>query len=299
MKKIGQTIFLALSCGLLHASEHADLIFIYSHGMTSSEAKAGAYKKAKIIPESTHHFNYSDAYLSFEPSRGYGVALDFWSSCIGQNADTQKLLYNINNHPRTVLFGESRGASAILNGLGSLGPQQNHVIAAVLDSPFDTVNSVIDYQISRLGLQLLGLAAKRFERAIPYFCWNYDPNGIQPIKSIENIDPNTPMLFIASAQDTVVPYKCSVELYKKLFEQGHENVYLLPLAEGKHGWIMQGPQKELYRDVIHAFYQKHKINHGIESDDISPRGHDILEDYCRPNKAQLAQSGGVKFLRSH
>ncbi len=297
MNKIVHTIFLALSCGVLQASEHARKVttFIYSHGFTSCKAKANSYIQARIIPETTRKFNYSDAYLSWEPSHGYGVALDFWNSCIGQNSDIKKLACEVDQYSGPiVLAGESRGASTILNYLGSEYAKSDRIAAAILDSPFDMVKSVLAHRLKLLGLKDV-LSPEAVERAAPYFCWNYDPNGIQPIKSVALIDHEIPIFMVCSAEDAIVPHSSGLALYKEMLRSGHKKAYLLMLERGKHGWIMQGPQGDLYRKVVHAFYESNGIDSGLES---SPGGHDLLQDYCQPTLEQLEQPDFMSLLAS-
>ncbi len=274
--------------------------FIYSHGIASCQAKAVSYINAAIIPNSSKRFNYSDAYLSFEPPHGHRCTFDFWRSCIGQADDAERLAQEVDKHHEpVVLAGESRGASTILNYLGSsLYMQRFRVAAAVLDSPFDKVESVIEHQLDILRLRAI-IDPQNIEKALPYICWRYNPQGMQPIRSLETIEQkDIPTLLICSAQDTIVPPRCSFRLYTKARVLGYAKVHLLALAEGKHGWIMQGPCGDLYRSVVHAFYEKYQIGHDIvTSQDARQHGHYILENYCQPTLEELANQAGVRFLK--
>ncbi|MBY0110376.1 MAG: prolyl oligopeptidase family serine peptidase [Candidatus Babeliaceae bacterium] len=300
LKKV--LFFFAISCGLLQASGHARRItnFVFSHGFASCKVKADAYKQARVIPPTAEQFNYSDACLSFEASQGYGIALDFWNSCIGQSADVDRLAHEVNKYDEpVVLFGESRGAATIINYLASKHATSGRVVAAVLDSPFDRLKSVLALRLKLLGLQRL-LSPESIERLVPYICLKYKPHGAQPIESIEKINPTIPLMLIASTQDDIVPHACSIELYKKLLKQGHERVYLLLLSQGKHGWIMQGPKAKIYRKVVYAFYQKYSIDHGIQDDhEMSTSSYDILQDLCKPTLEQLANLESITCLETH
>lgn len=295
MGKIGCAILFTFSCGLLQASERARIVttFLYSHGYSSASYKARSYIDSQVIPSDTKLFDFDDAYFRLEPRRGYGVGVNVWHSSLGQDADIKRLADEINKHTEPVIpWGESRGAATIVNCLGGGHVQPERVAAAILDSPFDRVKSVLAHRLQLLGLRKV-LSPETVDRAVPYFCWRYDPLGPQPIDNVSGIDHKIPVLLICSAEDIIVPYMCSVALYRKLVESGHKDVYLLPLVKGNHGWIMQGPQAQLYRKVVHAFYEKHGIEHRLE---FSPGGHDILETYCQPTLDELDQPGGVKFL---
>ena len=175
-----------------------------------------------------------------------------------------------------VLFGESRGSSTIINYLGSKLCQKS-VKAAVVDSPFDTMQNVLSHRLGRFYLDKI-ISPATVEKGLPYLL-KYKVNGLSPIKSTQSISKEIPLLFICSREDTQVPYTSSIKMYKKLRSKGHSNVHILIVAHGAHGWLMTGKSKETYLHVTHAFYKKYGIGH---NPNYAQKGEKIFAG-CQPN----------------
>ena len=77
----------------------------------------------------------------------------------------------------------------------------------------------------------------------------------------------------------------SYNLYKELLKAGHKKVYLLELASGEHGKLTQCPEHELYRNVIHAFYQENNLPHNKV---CAQKGICMLS-YCKPTYDEIAK----------
>jgi fermentation-respiration switch protein FrsA (DUF1100 family) len=253
--------------------------FIYSHGFGSTSEKATSYVKSDIIPDDVIRFNYQDADLKFEPIKGIGIGLKLWKSCIGQEDDIKRLADQIKRviDKDLVLFGESRGSSAIINYLGSASYSKN-IKAVVVDSPFDTMQNVLFHRLNRFYLDKI-ISPATVEKYLPYIVTQYKVDGLLPIKSIKNVPNNLPILFICSKEDKVVPHTSSIELYKKLRAQGHDKAHILIVDHGAHAWLMTGKSKEVYLNVVHAFYKKYGIEH---NSDYADYGKEMF-DKCQPN----------------
>lgn len=267
--------------------------FTFVHGYSSASFKGRSYIDSGIIPDKTTLFDFDDAYRRLKTGRGYGVSFNVLHSSLGQDADIKRLVDVVKNHQGTVVpFGESRGAATIINCVGGKYLDKARIGALILDSPFDTIKSVLAHKLKLYSLQKI-LSPKTLEAAVPFVCWGYNPLGPQPIDTISGIDSEIPVLLICSIEDDVVPYTSSIALYKRLLEVGHKKAYLLVLQRGKHGSIMKGPQAARYRHVVHAFYEKHTIKHGIQVDHkILSSGLDFLDDFCRPNLDELTKLYG-------
>lgn len=89
----------------------------------------------------------------------------------------------------------------------------------------------------------------------------YPKNSQPPIQAIKNIqNKKLPILLIHSATDQKVPVVHSYQLYQEFKQQGFENVELVILPEGRHGYILQDEKiKPLYLQAVHNFYKKYQL----------------------------------------
>ena len=243
--------------------------FVYSHGFGSNSSKVKRYIDKDILPVDSISFDYQDAYYKF-----MGMGLNIWSTCLGQEGDMQTLDKYVTDD--TVLFGESRGASTIINYLGTTG---RTVKAAILDSPFDKLYNVLALRMNRFYLDRL-ISVDTVEYYFPYLFRNYKIDGIQPLNSVMSISKDTPILFICSYEDKEVPYVSSINMYTKLRHQGYDKVHLLCLEDGGHGWLMASKFEKLYRNVIHAFYRRYHIEHTSE---YAEAGRQYFDAHCQPD----------------
>jgi fermentation-respiration switch protein FrsA (DUF1100 family) len=249
--------------------------FIFSHGFGSVGAKAQRYAIDGILPENTVSFDYQDAETKVLASPlQHGVALGTRQSCIGQQANVDRLLKVIEEQEKpVVLFGESRGASTILNA-ASVMP--NNVQAIVVDSSFDCLENVIRHRMHRFGAQRV-VDPKRVAGSVSKLLPNYDPKELQPITSLDQANEqflHTPLLLLCSQEDTQVPYTGSAAMYKLLRQRNHPLVHLLMFEKGGHGWLMEGPEGEKYRNGVHAFFARYGVEH-IE--EYAQQGKEILD----------------------
>jgi len=159
-----------------------------------------------------------------------------------------------------VIFGLSRGASAALNLMALYNPPQ--VKALVLESPFDTVGSIIDNKRKQLHLEWL--SHDTGEYIMEKIFRHYNRNGIRPIDMVSDIRKELPILIICSKEDPLVPWYSSIQLYKKLKESGHLSVHLFLADHGKHSRILCDQDGNTYQAVVHAFYEKYGLPHNAE-----------------------------------
>lgn len=234
--------------------------FVYSHGFNSAGIKSKKYIRQEILPKNTLSFNYEDATRYLALTEGVGLAFGLHNSAIGQLNDVKKLAEQIDqiNSDNIILFGESRGASTIINYLGSQIAKPSKIKAVILDSPFDELINVISFKLKNLHLSRF-LKPKFVERCFSSISKNYTLEGLQPINTIKNVSKEIPVLFICSKEDSLIPWTSSLELYKCLIRSGHKRVHILTLAHGNHAFLTDGKCKKQYRNGVHAFFNKYSI----------------------------------------
>ncbi len=198
----------------------------------------------------------SDAIRTSTQSLG-SYAVRVWDINLGQTKDLAEHKKRFESahatHPDAgiILYGVSRGALTTFNAYAT--EQYKGVKAVVLEGCPSAISEVI--QVSK------GFAAHwLYEQCANYFC-AHDPKGISALACVDNFPKQTPVLFITSKKDKVVPASCTVGLAQKLANSGHEHVYCLVLEECSHigyCWDDQDDAKN-YQNVVHAFYKKSDI----------------------------------------
>lgn len=162
------------------------------------------------------------------------------------------------NH-NLILGGVSRGSAAIINYVALYQP--DCIRALVLESPFDTLKSIINHLLKRFGVSWVPFSEKiGFKIAQSQFP-ELDLQGVVPLKTAPYLPHDLPILLVHSKKDKVIPVKCSRELYMLLRQTGHQHVYLFELQSGAHGKLMNGPDAIHYQNVVHAFYKKYNLPH--------------------------------------
>ncbi len=190
---------------------------------------------------------------------------------LAQEGDIQALaqahreLSHRKDHPDSlVLMGLSRGASTIITYAGS----QLHanasllpVKALILESPFDSVEEVIDYWLkprySHNSSPSQSVITPCYYSMFP----GYNKHGIKPIQAIASIDRNMPLLLTCSKNDGLTPDKSSLALYAEAKKTGHPHCYILVLEDGKHAHYQQGKSSRKYLTTVHAFYERYDLPH--------------------------------------
>lgn len=261
-------IILGIQNGLL-AVKIDDVSYIYAHGLAHHKEQAYWYLKQKpngkvnkhyLIEKNLFTFDFPDATQRFWrvnfPQCSLGQANDiyaFYKAFI----ETKETLVSRNTSQDLVLIGLSRGASVILSFLALFNA--SNVKAAVIESPFDSLYNVVKAKLNSFdkvpGLtnivySLLGTCFMQHKR-----------HGICPLDIVQHIPQDLPLLFIASKQDTTVPYERTLDLYAKLLKTGHTNAHILILDTGRHSKLLIDEQGDIYQNTVHAFFKKYHLPH--------------------------------------
>lgn len=242
-------LFLCYSVLPTEASQCEKAIFIFVHGLFDTSYQSEQY--GSIIDDAIMvSFDFDDAMqLPF-------VHRPFLSS-LGQEDEIDRLnkVYESIVEifcdrsfpvPPIVLVGVSRGASVILNFLATRQPR--YVVAAICESPFDSIRHVAAHIASYyLPQRLRSIGEKLF-----FSCFfNHDSEGINPSGCVANINPNIPILLIASKEDVRVPFESTERLYKAMKKQ-KKNVCFKVFEQGKHAKILKENEKE-YQEALESF----------------------------------------------
>jgi len=177
---------------------------------------------------------------------------------MAQEDDIDELEFECAGWSDIFLIGLSRGASAIITYLGTR--KHDHVKAAVIESPFDKIESVVEGLVgNRMHLGWVPGLFWFSKACLPYVFGEYRSNGVKPIDVVGNIRLDLPILIVCCSQDSLVPASSSIELYKKLRQTGHDHVYLLVLDHGKHSKLVFAADAGRYKNVLHAFCRQYDL----------------------------------------
>ena len=236
MKKIARALLMGLSLPSISKSD--EIVTIFAHGLGGDKTQGHYYhinsRQNGFIEGNLETFNFKD-YLNPR------------SSCLGQTADIAILQETSVKFKKVILVGVSRGAATIANYAGT--EQPNNVMALILESPFDTIESIVKH----LEATASSIVFK------PSMYPNYDRNGIHPIDSMHKTSVHIPILLICSKKDVLIPASSTTLLYKKLLLAGHTKIHILVLDQGKHANILWGDQGYIYKNVVHAFYKEYGL----------------------------------------
>jgi len=175
-----------------------------------------------------------------------------------------------------LIYAISQGTATLLNYLGN--PKNtnktNRIKCLILEAVLASSNSAIEHTISN-KLKLKCLMRLPFAyywmpylSKVPYPF--YSPAGIQPIKSIEHIPLDIPIILIHAQRDPVLSYNDACALYYRLKLIGHNKIYFINTLDKQHAKLLESYQDK--QKIIRQILNTHNI---IKSDedftaDLSP-----------------------------
>lgn len=222
-----------------------------------------------LIQEPMHSFNFPDA-----TRKGF----DGSQTSLGQENEIRALThaYEKVKHTDVVIMGMSRGASTILNFLGTRTP--SNIAAVIVESPFDSITNTLENFCKMAGVSWL-MPLNVLYASPNLFFSKFNPKGIFPIKVVQNIQKDLPILIIASLQDDLIPALSTAAIYSKLRETDHPHVHFLLLEKGAHGYLLEDEDAHIYLNAVHAFYKKYELPHNKV---LAAHGESILAQ-CQPS----------------
>lgn len=248
------------------------VIILFSHGIGDTHKLATVYQngskndinRRSTIPFKTFSFDYQDA----RPGRFYKIPRISYTSLAQTNEilrlrdaflQMQTTLQNEHGSQyKIVLYGLSRGASTIIMFLATYPELCKHVAGVVLESPFDSIDTIITTKVATMGLEKF-VSLQTVQRIFQSIFKLYDPSFPSPIDVVNKIPYEIPILFVCTKQDTTVPSGSTKNLYQALLHDGHDKVHLIEVDQGKHGKILQGPDGEAYQNGVMLFYKTYGL----------------------------------------
>jgi len=160
-----------------------------------------------------------------------------------------------------VLAGVSRGAAALINFVSLKKP--THIKAVILESPFDSYDSIISFKLQQAKLNWLPgrdwIGKTVFNQLFP----KVNIVGITPLKTISHFPLDIPIILIHGSRDALIPCNCSLNLFKALKERGHPACYYVEIPDnsGKHANILYLADygDDAYENALHTFNRKHGL----------------------------------------
>lgn len=260
--------------------------YLFAHGLGATQEQFRLFLPAQ---KDTWIINYPMVLFDFPDSKNNSMEYHHDYVNLGQDLDIERLAWSLEQAQKSlpeykfILTGISRGSSTIINTVGFHQPSA--IAALVLESPFDTVKNVIKHLLIRFHVSWIPfskqIAHKIAKKNFPLL--NLD--GPVPLNLINKVSFDIPLIIIHSQRDKTIPINSSRKLYEMLVIAGHPNVYLLELASGEHGKLLEGPEGDLYRNVIHAFYRKHSLPYNVS---WAQTGETMLK-HCQPTLAEITK----------
>lgn len=203
---------------------------------------------------------------------------------IGQAEDIAALRTAYMNHckqypnHKTILFGDSRGAATTFCFLALDHPS---VAGAILEGIFDSIPHITTHCF-RWSWKGTGIA-NMFNKLVGACAGDFKADGPFPIDYVDSFPYDTPVLLVTSVNDEIVPFECTVRLYRMLKARNHKNVRLLMLKHASHDSYMLKSEKTMYEECVHAFYKACGAAHDAEK---AERGAQYLER-TNPTDAEI------------
>ena len=206
-------------------NEHVHFLFAHGSGWDKNtvDLYVNQYKRSNVLPENVHTPMFNDVD-------------NLRMSSLGQEEDIHTLTSEIRKiaqqdpNSKIICFGVSRGAVALINTVGSIANKQpdllRNISGLALEAPFADAKDVAHVAFNNILNDKIGIRfnnpISRFiaKKGLPQVAGKHDPEGIQPITSIQsqwdNVRKDLPIFMIHSEKDATIPIKESHKLVKKL-----------------------------------------------------------------------------------
>lgn len=264
----------------LDAVQHNEPVFVYSRGYAGADkpaASSGTQKRGMCaIPKQGGGVVVCSQWLKGQIINGPCVVFDYPDTRsyfdFGLNNDKKclDLIYGTlqEKTDSIVLFGNCRGAKALLTFLSRSRPQE--VKAVILDAPFMDLEQFTQEISKNYGRRLpfTQLIAKKI---ITKWYPHYRKKDDLTYSDLKRIPKHIPIFIGHLKKDTLVSDKMMQHMVKTLRDSGH-TVYLLVVDDTtkSHSRLYQ---TKPFQQATNAFLKKHNLPHDAE---LAQEGHALL-----------------------
>ncbi len=259
-------------------------VTLYCHGVGADQSQVHNY--SDMIQEPYQVFNFPDT----QRPRGICLNTMIYHGCnivgrkninrnkmfMGQGEDITTIKEQVKSNSSYILYGLSRGGSAIINYMAEHNPK--NIKALILDETPANMIDVMDNlkrpaknpcepekkqkkskkKKKRVKKPLTeAQREKSFRRVFPAYPKGAR-SGIENISLIENKDLAVFLVYTRIGSRYHFP-SSAWRLYLAFKEAGFQHVYLCELEE--HTEDAQGNDKKLYVERLHSFYKKHNFSY--------------------------------------
>lgn len=155
-----------------------------------------------------------------------------------------------------IVYATSQGTATAINYLASCDKKEN-IQALVLEAVLASGNSAIHHTLT--GTSGVNDASYSYY-ILPYLarivfpC--YRAAGEQPIKALDNLPKDIPIIIVHSKNDMQLPYDGACALYYGLRSKGNDNVYFISKDGFSHINILYSDPE---RNVVRSILKKHDL----------------------------------------
>jgi pimeloyl-ACP methyl ester carboxylesterase len=243
-------------------STHQEPITVFLHGITANQTQSAKYIDKTIItpciapnfPDTQPVDGTSLNSLVWRISNWLGKPVNREKSYLGQTQDIESISSEIPQENPFILYGVSRGGTAALRYIAQYNPK--NLKALIIESaPHDVSHKSLEIlQSLRINLDHKQLMHTLFPAYNPQ-----EPTILECIQNIKNKD--LPIMIVHSQTDARVSFQQSVELYYALRLAGFSHIFLVPLPQGNHTFIIDSKSDEsiTYLTAVHSFYKLYTL----------------------------------------
>lgn len=237
--------------------KNSKTVCFFSHGLADTGSQAYRYIP-DFIPFPIYTFNYND--VRFFPSkipkiRQVNLAQYNDLICFVHEFELFESLLQLRykNDYQIILYGVSRGASVILLFLALFPEKLSHVSGIVLESPFDSVETIIKSKIKSIPCFSLDFGQTVLESIFG----QYTRVSTKPRDLVFALPKHIPMLFVCSEKDSLVPKESTLFLYEQCINYSFANVSLFVAHDSKHAKIIYTQfDSQMYKNTLKIFFKK-------------------------------------------
>jgi len=231
---------------------------VFAHGSGGHKGNVHYYHRHTIVRDPFFSFSFPDARDGIFNFKESNLAQANDIAALKEAVDTlnQEIYHTLGFEPHIVLTGVSRGASSVITYMGTHNP--TNVRALVIESPFDTIDSIIIGLLSKIGLGKSEGLRKLGHKLVKKYHALYDKDAPTPLAMVQHIrNKELPILIVCSKKDELIPWTSSYRLYEEFINQGFTNAHIFISSRGRHVKLLEDRYAHLYKEAVDIFYKKY------------------------------------------